>query len=475
MLKRRGVKHEVLNAKNHEREASIVALAGEKAAVTVATNMAGRGTDIKLGGNFEWRLKLALDERELVQGDLEHLAEIDEIRGEVKDRCERDQAEVLELGGLYVLGTERHESRRIDNQLRGRSGRQGDKGDSRFFLSLQDDLMRRFYRDWVTNAMERLGMTEGQQIESRMVSRAIEKAQRKVEDYNFEIRKSLLEYDEVMDQQRKEIYTVRQEVLESVGLRERCEDMITAAIVRACDTHVGDEEGFGGWFQRTFGFELSPEARASACDKDTGSPEQAIAETIKFYDQREEKVGAEIMRRIEHYILLNAIDSKWKDHLHAVDALKTGIGLRGYGQKDPKTEYKREGFELFQNLRAAVEEEVASLILRIRVQGADDPEGGLAPSPAAAQRTYESGPAKTSRPAGPVRRGAPQRVAASNAFDLKRRNEMLRRSQEAAARRNQESEPAQAAAPAVASKDVGRNDPCPCGSGKKYKKCHGRD
>jgi preprotein translocase subunit SecA len=487
LLKTRGVVHEVLNAKNHEREASIVAHAGEQAAVTVATNMAGRGTDIKLGGNFEWRLKNALDEAELVEGDEEHLEDIGAIREKVLARCDADQARVLELGGLYVLGTERHEARRIDNQLRGRSGRQGDAGESRFFLSLQDDLMRRFYRDWVTNAMEKLGMSEGVPIESKMVSRAIEKAQKKVEDYNFEIRKSLLEYDEVMDSQRKDIYLVRQEVLESVGLRERCEDMVAAAVERASTTHVEDAEGFAGWFQRTFGFECSADVARRATEKDAVSTEEAIEACTKYYDEREEKIGDELMRRIEQYLLLNAIDAKWKDHLHAIDALKTGIGLRGYGQQDPKTEYKREGFELFQNLRAAVEDEVASLILRIRISGADGegPGEGQLARRSDAPMAYH-GPAKTAQPGAAPRRVAARPVAASNAFDLKRRNEMLRKAQDQAAAK-QRGEEAPAAppapgsgaaapepAPATTVKEVGRNDSCPCGSGKKYKKCHGR-
>jgi preprotein translocase subunit SecA len=361
------VRHEVLNAKQHEREANIVALVGARGAVTVATNMAGRGTDIKLGGNFEWRLRQALDEAKLREGDLEHLEQVDAVRAKVRAECDSDQTDVQGLGGLYVLGTERHEARRIDNQLRGRSGRQGDGGTSRFYLSLEDDLMRRFYRDWVKNAMGRLGMTEGQQIESGMVSRAIEKAQKKVEDYNFEIRKSLLEYDEVMDKQRKTIYGVRQEVLESVGLQEKVQTWIETSTQRATALHKQDAEGFKGWCQRTFGFEIS-DAAIAAATADEPKTQLVIDEVLAQYAAREAEVGEPTMRRVEQYLLLNAIDGKWKDHLHALDALKTGIGLRSYGQLDPKNEYKREGFELFEHLMAAVEDEVTSLVLRIKVE-----------------------------------------------------------------------------------------------------------
>ena len=367
LLNQRGIAHEVLNAKNHEREANIVALAGARGAVTVATNMAGRGTDIKLGGNFEWRLRKALSEANLREGDIDHLAQVDAVRARVRAECDKDQAEVLSVGGLYVLGTERHEARRIDNQLRGRSGRQGDGGTSRFFLSLEDDLMRRFYRDWVKNAMERLGMTEGQQIESRMVSRAIEKAQKKVEDYNFEIRKSLLEYDEVMDKQRKTIYGVRQEVLESRGLSEKVSLWMGSSIERAAAVHKGDAEGFKGWCQRSFGFDVS-EAAVAAAIADEPDTQGVRDEVLAQYTAREAEVGEATMRRVEQYLLLNAIDSKWKDHLHALDSLKTGIGLRGYGQLDPKNEYKREGFALFESLMAAVEDEVSSLVLRIKLE-----------------------------------------------------------------------------------------------------------
>jgi preprotein translocase subunit SecA len=500
MLSRRGIRHEVLNAKNHEREANIIAHAGERGAVTVATNMAGRGTDIKLGGNFEWRLRKALEEAELHEGDPEHLEEIDAIRRRVREACDRDQAEVLELGGLYVLGTERHEARRIDNQLRGRSGRQGDAGRSRFYLSLQDDLMRRFYREWVTNAMEKLGMTEGQEIESRMVSRAIEKAQKKVEDYNFEVRKSLLEYDEVMDQQRKTIYSVRQEVLEGKDLREKAESFLQRAIARAAEVHRGDPAGFAAWYLKMFGIAVSTEAAEQAVEKD-GSSEPALKTALDHYDGRERTLGPELMRKVEQYLLLNGIDSRWKDHLHAIDSLKTGIGLRGYGQLDPKNEYKREGFLLFQQLQGAVEDEIASLILRIRVSGPDTQAagrdgapggpgfdglgGGAMPSPSSPRLSYQ-GPAKTSGPAdgagaapgaaGRPMAPAPRRVSAAHAFDLKRRQEQVAQAMRPAQASGGSPSPAAqggAPRPAAPVKVVGRNDPCPCGSGKKYKKCHG--
>ncbi|MCE9594454.1 MAG: preprotein translocase subunit SecA [Planctomycetes bacterium] len=502
ILTKRGIKHEVLNAKNHEREANIIARAGERGAVTVATNMAGRGTDIKLGGNFEWRLRARLAEANLREGDPEHLAEIDRIRESLRAECQRDEAEVLKCGGLYVLGTERHEARRIDNQLRGRSGRQGNVGTSRFYLSLEDDLMRRFYKDWVKNAMERLGMTEGQEIESRMVSRAIEKAQRKVEDYNFEIRKSLLEYDEVMDKQRKTIYSVRQEVLQSVGLRAKAEDFIASAIKRAGELFKNDEPGFQGWFHRTFGLECPPDVAAAVTAK-LPNAEPATKLVTAAYDKRETEFGAELMRRIEQYVLLNTIDAKWKDHLYAIDSLKTGIGLRGYGQVDPKNEYKREGYALFQSLQSTVEDDVASVLMRIQVHRPPPPgeasaesgqssstppnaanaaNGANAPTPGTplperrATPMQELGPAKDAAPrvAPPPRRPTSQAVPVSSAFDLeatRRRQEAMR---QAALQRQQASTGVrpQTKAPAI---KVDRNDPCPCGSGKKYKKCHGAE
>ena len=552
LLRERGLKHEVLNAKNHEREAQIIALAGEKGSVTVATNMAGRGTDIKLGGNFEYRLEQAVAEKGLEVGDLEHLEQVDSIREDVRQRCDRDEEEVLGLGGLYVLGTERHEARRIDNQLRGRSGRQGNAGHSRFFLSLEDPLMRIFYRDWVVNAMEKLGMSEGQPIESGMVTRAIAKAQRKVEDRNFEIRKSLLEYDEVMDQQRKTIYSVRQDVLEKTELREKAMTMVENALGRSAGVYAADGPGFREWCLKTFGVEVDEAAADRATDTDDPDSGAVLDAVGSAYEAREGELGDELARRVEQYLILNAIDSKWKDHLKAVDALKAGIGLRGYGQEDPKTAYKREGTKLFQeHLLPAIEDEVASLLLRIQVQRPEEPSEAAGQAEEGASAAPAAGPAL--QPRGMVRgatraAGAPpaggtqgrpanlppqlqnlspqqlaelqrrareqaarqamrKQVPASGAFDMMRRQSMA--AQQAAARKAaadaastgeagdqsgagapaqggagasaKGGSPQQAAAPAPARRPAtpaafegtGRNDPCPCGSGKKFKKCHG--
>jgi len=500
LLTQDGIAHEVLNAKNHEREAQIIARAGEKSAVTVATNMAGRGTDIKLGGNFEYRLNKALEEAGLVLGDLEKLAEIDVIRKRVRAQCDADEKEVLACGGLYVLGTERHEARRIDNQLRGRSGRQGNSGTSRFYLSLEDDLMRIFYRDWVKNFMQKLGMGEGVPIESGMVTRAIERAQKKVEDRNFEIRKNLLEYDEVMDQQRKTIYGVRQEVLASIGLKEKVVQMVEAAVRRhARETYFGDAEGLRSWYQRSFGVELDPEVAQTATRKD-GDAQAAVDSALAHYEQREQSVGPDLQRQVERYILLNAVDTRWKDHLYAIDSLKHGIHLRAYAQVDPKNIYKQEGFQLFQKLFAAIEDEVASLVMRIEVRRQDPgaqpaklpPVGPVIGGPSSAslfraqrlasgpQKPPETPPAAEPKPAAearpaapppappPVRRPAP--VPASMAFDAHHRRQQI-----ASAQAAQQQAAAKPAEPKYDASSAGRNDPCPCGSGEKFKKCHGKN
>jgi len=506
MLRKRKLKHEVLNAKNHEREAQIIALAGDKGSVTVATNMAGRGTDIKLGGNLEYRLARALEAKDLVLGDLDHLEEIDAIREKVRERCDADEQVVLALGGLYVLGTERHESRRIDNQLRGRSGRQGNAGRSRFFLYLEDPLMRIFYGDWAVNAMERLGMTEGQPIESGMVTRAIAKAQRKVEDRNFEIRKSLLEYDEVMNQQRKTIYGVRQDVLEKIELTEKALTMLGGALNRGATVHLGDPSGFKEWCLKTFGLELDQALAAKATEQDEADPGPVLEVLEARHQAREEELGEELTRRVEQYLILNAIDGRWKDHLKAVDALKAGIGLRGYGQEDPKTAYKREGTTMFQEqLLPAIEDEVASLLLRIEVRRPDESDQGSEPGTAQGDalqprgmvqggqvgsgQSLASGAQNLSpqqiqelqrRPRAQVAQQSMRgRVPASGAFDMMRRQKAAKEQQQAAGAPgppgNQPPQPGKkpVAAPTEAFPGTGRNDPCPCGSGKKFKKCHG--
>ncbi|MEZ5976639.1 MAG: preprotein translocase subunit SecA [Planctomycetota bacterium] len=468
------IPHEVLNAKNHEREAHIVANAGRRGAVTVSTNMAGRGTDIKLGGNFEHKLAEALAEAGLSEGDPDQLERIDEIRTRVREECDRLEDEVLGLGGLYVLGTERHESRRIDNQLRGRSGRQGNAGESRFFLSLQDPLMKRFYRDWVTNFMERLGMKEGVPIESGMVSRAIQRAQKKVEEYYFEIRKNLIEYDEVMDEQRKRIYDARQDVLENIGLEERVKEMIARSVERATAVNEEDPDGFAAWFRKTFGDDIDRERAVAVTEKDA-DPQPAIEAALDVHTRREEAMGERSMRELERYVLLNTIDAKWKDHLHAVDALKQGIGLRGYAQKDPKNEYKAEAFHLFEKLFASIEDEVASLVLRVRFAegGEDEPESAdvyagaaeasapAAPPAQAAEARRAAGASSGTATAAPPRRATGARQpSAQRAFDHARRSGQI--------------EPAAQPAADPRFQNVGRNDPCPCGSGKKFKKCHGQ-
>lgn len=570
LLTERGVKHEVLNAKNHEREAQIVAMAGAKGAITVSTNMAGRGTDIKLGGNFEYRLSEAVREAGLEEGDLDSLEEIASIRAVVEEQSAKDEEEILSLGGLYVLGTERHEARRIDNQLRGRTGRQGDVGESRFFLSLQDPLMRIFYRDWVVNAMERLGMSEGQPIESGMVTRQVARAQKKVEDRNFEMRKSLLEYDEVMDHQRTEIYSARQAVLEGEDLKERIDIMMSNLTDRTAATYDQDPEGFSDWVVKTFGVEISEESAAKAVHPEEPDIASAVQEIDARYVERRAEWGEELTGRIESYLVLTAIDQKWKDHLHAMDALKAGIGLRGYGQQDPKIAYKKEATELFgDNLLPAIEADVASKILRIEVnkpeerQSAEGGEGddGLAPrgiggggnpggAPQQEQRKVRFDELTLDQQKTVVaqlpeeqklvavmqagenemelleeldedlkekyedfkkqimerqRQAMAQRQAqaemqrgpaASNAFDVMRRRKQIeeqrRKAEDAASEESGESpdaaekseaKKAPAAQPTETPsaadlgpefRNVGRNDPCPCKSGKKFKKCHGR-
>ena len=433
-LKRSGVPHVVLNAKYHEREAEIVAQAGRKGAVTIATNMAGRGTDILLGGNPEFQAAQQ-------SKDVEDPKERQKIEEEIREQWKHDHEEVVSLGGLHIVGTERHESRRIDNQLRGRAGRQGDPGSSRFYLSLEDDLMRIFGGDRIMGLMERLGMEEGVPIEHRMVTNAIQRAQKQVEGRNFEARKHLLEYDDVMNKQRESIYTLRRSILEG---REGKEYILNAAdeiVDFLIDTHypegdrqVPDEVELNAELYDYFGLDLRGANADLQADRRDELKYKIVEAVHQRYDEKESLVGSENMRLNEKYLLLQVIDQQWKDHLLNIDHLKEGIGLRGYGQRDPLIEYKRESFELFQSMMERIQDRVVKVLWKIELAG-----GGRESEREESQRVSRALP--------PPR--APREQVMYTG-------------------------PKEAAAPTkrTAAK-VGRNDPCPCGSGKKYKKCHG--
>ena len=447
-LKRRGIKHVVLNAKYHEREAEIVAFAGRKGTVTIATNMAGRGTDIILGGNpeFEARLKLKSRDVQWEEDAKEFLAEVERLRS----TWEKQHQDVVDLAGLHILGTERHESRRIDNQLRGRAGRQGDPGSSRFFLSLEDDLMRIFVSDRISGVMQSLGMEEGVPIESKLISRQIERAQGEVEGRNFSIRKHLLEYDDVMNSQRQEIYRFRRELLEGQDQKEYIGELAADIAVEFLDAYVLAAVDPEEWqldelrihLQRVFGIE--PPSNLDELSRP--ELEEAILEDIrKTYERKEQELaettGSEdSMRWFERSIVLQIIDQQWKDHLLALDHLREGIGLRGYGQKDPLVEYKRESFELFRDLWDRATEEIVRMIFLLQPVS---PEAAT-PVQRRAQRPLSySGP-------DPNRSTA----AGESAMDPRTRGVVGNIGPKAA--------------------KIGRNEPCPCGSGKKYKKCCGR-
>ena len=391
-LKKRGIPHTILNAKNHEKEAEIIAMAGQRGSVTISTNMAGRGTDIVLG-----------------QG-------------------------VVDLGGLHIIGTERHESRRIDNQLRGRSGRQGDPGSSRFYLALEDDLLRIFGGERITGIMERLGMEEGEPIEHNLISRAIENAQSKVEAHNFEIRKQLLEYDDVMNQQREVIYRQRREILEGESLRPAIEEMIREAAERIADDHVDERAPAAEWdftaideaVYNQFAFHPAPldEATLNGLNRE-GLAQVLYDEAIARYDEKEGRFGPEQFRQLERFVMLQTVDARWKDHLLNMDHLKEGIGLRGYAQQNPLLIYKKEGFEAFQEMIENIGEETLRILYRVELA---EPEQTVA-----------------------IHRPKPQEMHFSGGGEAPQRRPARR-----------------------ATTKVGRNDPCPCGSGKKYKKCCGR-
>ncbi|MDE0585180.1 MAG: preprotein translocase subunit SecA [Planctomycetota bacterium] len=459
VLTRRGIKHDVLNAKQHQREASIVAQAGRAGHVTVATNMAGRGTDIVLGGNAEAMLKADVDANNIEVGGEKYL----EVEAGINASLKGEREIVLNAGGLYVIGTERHESRRIDNQLRGRSGRQGDPGRSRFFLSLDDPLMRRFYRDWVKNFLSKAGMGDGEPVESKMVSNAIKKAQKKVEDYHFEIRKSLLEYDEVMNEQRKMIYTQRQSALAGESLSERVLDMAREAVRVNLENNLGNGseiepewEVIKTFIDRRWDTELSLEdLHESGVNHVVG---YVTEDFEKHYAARSEQLGDEQMSRLESFLVLNAIDTKWKEHLYVMDALRSGIGLRGYAQVDPKNEYKREGLERFEEMLLNVAEEVSSFVLRVQLKSEMDQKSEVY---AGQQASHPSFGGNASQPRAIAGRSAPPQRQVAVGYEKQ-------------AQIPQQPGAPTAAAPASPKPKVARNAPCPCGSGKKYKQCHGK-
>ena len=443
-----GIPHEVLNAKQHEREAQIVAQAGRPKAITIATNMAGRGTDIVLGGSLEAELQ------ELG----EDATDIDKAR--LKAEWQKRHDEVLALGGLHIVGTERHESRRIDNQLRGRSGRQGDAGSSRFYLSLEDNLMRIFAADWVKNAMRKMGMKEDEVIESGMVSKQIQNAQRKVESHNFDIRKNLLDFDDVANDQRKVIYQQRNELLESESVQEAIEAIRADVIYDTARRYVPensidaqwDVEGLERSFQDEFGITLDAAKVIEASNHeidDAQLVQHAIDAAARHFSDKETQVTPDIMRQLEKHLMLNVLDQSWKEHLARMDYLRQGIHLRGYAQKQPKQEYKRESFELFTELLEKVKREVTALLARIRIRNEDE-----VAELEAADRARMEAQANRMQFQHPDMGGYGADEEAADVANVG------------------------AASAAIASvrngPKVGRNDPCPCGSGKKYKQCHGQ-
>jgi preprotein translocase subunit SecA len=485
MLKRRGIKHVVLNAKYHAQEAEIVAQAGRKSTVTIATNMAGRGTDILLGGNPEFmaRQQCLADElaEKLQKGQerfvddeenvyfyhLDHFYRVgrkdwDRLFQHFRRLTDVEHDDVVGVGGLHIVGTERHEARRIDNQLRGRAGRQGDPGSSRFYLSLEDDLMRIFGSDRISGLMQRLGMEEGVPIEHKMVTRAIERAQKQVEAQNFSVRKHLLEYDDVMNKQRESIYALRREILDGKiemdgevittrdYLMNLAEDLLDSAVDTYCAKQVDPQEwdldALKRELTKLFGLDGGDYAIAGF---EAGQPISEVRDQLwtriqKRYADKELLVDPDLLRRVERDIMLQIVDVQWKDHLYSLDHLKEGIGLRGYGQRDPLVEYKRESYELFQDMKDRIDEEMTRYLWWLRPVG-DEPPPTRRPARRAAPVTLTAGGDAASVFASAPGNRKPERTGGDDVIKTVRRDEPK----------------------------IGRNDPCPCGSGKKYKKCHG--
>jgi len=514
LLKKKGIKHVVLNAKYHEREAEIVAQAGRKGMVTIATNMAGRGTDILLGGNPEFmakqecvkkgtaqplraaqgKVEAGVDDANMTKwyyGGNEYAvptAQWNETFNRYKVQTDAEHGDVVATGGLHIFGTERHEARRIDNQLRGRAGRQGDPGSSRFYLSLEDDLMRIFAKEWVSNLLQRLGMEEGVPIESKMITRRIEAAQKAVEAQNFEARKHLLEYDDVMNKQREAVYGLRRSLLEGVDQKELIlEDYVSGILGDLIDqfcpvkAHVDDWDLKGlkdGIFTR-FGVDIYAEGiKPETLNR--GELGDAIFEKLKErYAAKEQIIGPEAMRYHERMIMLSVLDSLWKDHLLNMDHLKEGIGLRGYGQHDPLVEYKRESFDMFEEMMKRFQEQTVQYLYLMQIlERPPDAGAGAAVGPAGLQ----AGPGSNGQgpeAGAPVIRsggrgnGRPPHQVATSVDDLEESFQRKKRRELEQARMAGGGEQKTVQQVVRGADKVGRNDPCPCGSGKKYKKCHG--
>jgi preprotein translocase subunit SecA len=435
LLKKAKIKHEVLNAKQHEREAHIVAQAGQPGAITIATNMAGRGTDIVLGGNL--------------QVELDSLDNPDEesIRKHTEEWKKRHAA-VIAAGGLHIVGTERHESRRVDNQLRGRSGRQGDPGSSRFYLSLKDNLMRIFASDRVAGLMQKLGMEKGEAIEHPWVSKAIENAQRKVEQHNYNLRKTLLQYDDVANDQRSVVYEQRNELMESDDISDIIdavrEDVVNSLVSQYIPPGSLDEQWDVSGLEEALVQEYALELPLQKwLDEDHELHEETLRERIldsmvAAYKEKEKQSGSEVLRHFEKAVMLQILDSAWKEHLAAMDYLRQGIGLRGYGQKDPKQEYKKEGFAMFTDMLERIKHEVIGVLSKVQVRAQEDVE-------AVEQQRRSQSKVKYQHEQASVMGEATPDAGAEEHKPFTREG-----------------------------RKIGRNEPCPCGSGKKYKQCHGK-
>jgi preprotein translocase subunit SecA len=507
LLKLRGIKHVVLNAKYHAQEAEIVAQAGRKATVTIATNMAGRGTDILLGGNPEFMARQqALAEeigerlpkgQEKFVDDAEfvyffHLdnfyrvprPQYEQILNHYRKQTDVEHEEVVSVGGLHIIATERHEARRIDNQLRGRAGRQGDPGSSRFYLSLEDDLMRIFGSDRISGLMQRLGMEEGVPIEHNMVTKAIERAQKQVEAQNFAVRKHLLEYDDVMNKQRESIYSLRRELLEghvryteedTLDIRGYLHGLAEDLAANTVATYASNDTDPESWdldalakaVTDVFGFEPAEQEQLEFGGLSADQMTDLVWKLALEKYENKEKLLAEpdILHRVERDIMLQIVDSQWKDHLYSLDHLKEGIGLRGYGQRDPLVEYKKESYELFTAMRERIEDEIVRYLWRLMPVSGEGMEGTAVPTrpqprrPAPSQMTLHSPSAAPASPFGAIRGGGAPSAAPRSGGQSPR---PARTGGDDVVKQVKREEP-----------KVGRNEPCPCGSGKKYKKCHG--